>query len=128
MKNVNRKLMTSKKWARIGALIILDAFVAIGVSFLSLLVRYDFYFTDIPTRFFEAAHSIYVINMLATLVIFWMWRLYKSVWRYASATELINIGGATASDIRGLIEFIQDSVYVNYQTVFSDFWTRITLP
>jgi len=24
--------------------------------------------------------------------------------------------------------FIQDSVYVNYQTVFSDFWTRITLP
>ncbi len=97
MKNVNRKLMTSKKWARIGALVILDAFVAMGVSFLSLLVRYDFYFTDIPARFFEAAHSICVINMLATLVIFGLWRLYKSVWRYASATELINIGGATAT-------------------------------
>lgn len=89
--------MTSKKWARIGVLAVLDAFAAVGVSFLSLLVRFDFYFTDIPARFLEAASAIFAVNMVVTVVIFGLWNLYKSVWRYAGATELINIGGATVT-------------------------------
>ena len=34
-------------------------------------------------------------SIIITLVFFAIWKLYKSVWRYASATELLNIVFAT---------------------------------
>lgn len=97
MTSVNKKVIISKKWTRTGALLVLDAFAAIGVSFLAIFIRFDFYINEIPLKYIEAAHSILWINIIAVLIIYWLWRLYKSVWRYASATELINIGGATAT-------------------------------
>ena len=97
MIRVNKKSIATKKWTRIGALLVLDVFAAIGVSFLAIFIRFDFYINEIPSKYIEAAHSILWINIIAVLIIYWMWRLYKSVWRYASATELINIGGATVT-------------------------------
>lgn len=91
---MKKKKIMNKKWTRIGALFVLDVFSAVCVSFLSVFVRYDFYINDIPQRFLESAYSILIINAISTILIYWFWRLYKSVWRYASATELINIGGA----------------------------------
>lgn len=35
-------------------------------------------------------------NIIGTLLFFVIWKLYRSVWRYASANELVNIVGATA--------------------------------
>lgn len=99
--------MTNKKWVRIGALIVLDAFAAVGVSFLAIFIRFDFYINEIPVKYIEAAHSILWINMISAIVIYWLWRLYKSVWRYASATELINIGGAIVTMFLGQILYIK---------------------
>ena len=60
-------------------------------SVLSLYVRYEFSFMDVQKEFWEAILEAYLINVVITLIIFYIFRLYNSVWRYASDTELVNI-------------------------------------
>lgn len=60
-------------------------------SVLSLYVRYEFSFMDVQKEFWEAVLEAYLINVVITLIIFYIFRLYNSVWRYASDTELVNI-------------------------------------
>jgi len=60
-------------------------------SVLSLYVRHDFSFMSIQPRFWKAIQDAYFINVLITLVIFYIFRLYNSVWRYASDTEMVNV-------------------------------------
>lgn len=82
---------------RILALVLLDIMSIMTASFGALYIRMDCSFSrmmesDFPERL------VYIIgpNILMTLVLFVLWKLYKSVWRYASANELINIVFATA--------------------------------
>ena len=44
----------------------------------------------------ERYEAILPYTVLCTLFFFVVWKLYKSVWRYASATELINIAFASS--------------------------------
>ena len=60
-------------------------------SVLSLYVRYEFSFMDVQKEVWEAVLEAYLINVVITLIIFYIFRLYNSVWRYASDTELVNI-------------------------------------
>ena len=46
---------------------------------------------DVQKEFWEAVLEAYLINVVITLIIFYIFRLYNSVWRYASDTELVNI-------------------------------------
>lgn len=76
---------------RIILLIMSDMVAILLASVLSLYVRYELKFMDVPREFWEAALEAYFINVLITLIIFYIFRLYNSVWRYASDTELVNI-------------------------------------
>lgn len=81
---------------RIIALILLDI-MAVGVSsFGSLFLRFEFSFKEIPRDCLEKYEHIIPFVVVLTLFFFAIWKLYKSVWRYASATELINIVCATS--------------------------------
>lgn len=75
---------------RIALLILADLLSALLASALSLYVRYDFKFMDVPRYFWEAALECYIPNAVVLLIVFNLFRLYKSVWRYASDTELVN--------------------------------------
>ncbi|MDE7222418.1 MAG: hypothetical protein K2O34_01395 [Acetatifactor sp.] len=76
---------------RIILLVVTDMFSVMASSALSLYVRYEFSFKDINPLFWEAIQKAYIINILITLVIFYIFRLYNSVWRYASDTEMVNV-------------------------------------
>lgn len=76
---------------RILLLIATDMLAVLGASVLSLYVRYDFKFMDVNPIFWDAIRQSYVLNIVLTLIIFYIFRLYQSVWRYASDTELINV-------------------------------------
>lgn len=76
---------------RILLLVVTDIFAVIVSSVLSLYVRYDFSFRDIDPVFWKAIQDAYIINIFVTLIIFYIFRLYNSVWRYASDTELVNV-------------------------------------
>lgn len=76
---------------RIILLVVTDMFAVMASSALSLYVRYEFSFRDIDPVFWKAIQDGYIINILVTLLIFYIFRLYNSVWRYASDTELVNV-------------------------------------
>ena len=77
---------------RIALLIIADVISVLLSSALSLYVRYDFRFMDVPREFWEAILDIYLFNVIVTVLVFYIFRLYNSVWRYAADTELVNNG------------------------------------
>ena len=72
-------------------LVIFDA-AAVFVSYGgALLVRFDFRYRDIPQRYLQPhLHSLLVL-IAATILLFWVFRLYRSVWRFASYDELKRI-------------------------------------
>ncbi len=75
---------------RIAMLVIADLLSVLVASALSLYVRYEFRFMDVPRAFWEAILEIYLPNVAVMLIIFNIFRLYNSVWRYASDRELVN--------------------------------------
>ena len=75
---------------------IMDIMSILLVSFAALYIRYDFSFQDIDPLFFKHCENLLIPNIIGTLIFFVIWKLYRSVWRYASANELVNIVGATA--------------------------------
>lgn len=106
---------------RIIALILLDIMSIVVASFAALYIRFDFSFEGIPQEYLIKFENIIVYNIILTLVFFALWKLYKSVWRYASATELLNIVFATtcASIAQAILCHILDqkmprSYYVLY--------------
>lgn len=81
---------------RIIALLLMDMMSIVVAAFVALYVRFDFSFNGIPTGYLLKFEYIIPFNIILTLVFFALWKLYKSVWRYASATELLNIVFATS--------------------------------
>ena len=80
---------------RIIMLVILDVMAVLVASFMSLFLRFEFRFNDIPQYFLERYISILPFTIITGLILFAVCKLYKSVWRYASATEMINVAIAT---------------------------------
>ena len=75
---------------RIALLVIADLLSILLASVLSLYVRFDFKFMEVLRPFWDAILICYFPNVVILLLVFSMFRLYNSVWRYASDTELIN--------------------------------------
>ena len=73
----------------------MDIMSIVVASFVAIYIRFDFKFNGIPGEYLIKFEHILPYNILLTLLFFTIWKLYKSVWRYASATELINIVFAT---------------------------------
>lgn len=91
----NRKEFINIPITRIIALVLMDIISIFVASFAALYVRFDFSFSAIPREYLVKFEQILPVNVLLTLLFFVLWKLYKSVWRYASATELLNIVFAT---------------------------------
>ncbi|MCR2048370.1 polysaccharide biosynthesis protein [Acetatifactor muris] len=81
---------------RIIALILMDIMAVMVSSFGAIFLRFEFSFKEIPKEYLERYEKFLPYTIVLTLFFFLIWKLYKSVWRYASATELINIAFATS--------------------------------
>ncbi len=77
--------------SRIIALVLLDIMSIMAASFGALYIRFEFSFGSIDRLYLERMEHILVPMILITLFFQVIWKLYKSVWRYASANELINV-------------------------------------
>jgi FlaA1/EpsC-like NDP-sugar epimerase len=76
---------------RVILLILMDIFAVQLASFMGLFLRFDFSIGAIPGNYLEWAAYYTVFNTIVTIIIFVLCRLYRSVWHFASTTELINI-------------------------------------
>lgn len=106
---------------RIIALMLMDVMAVFVASFGALYLRFEFSFDEIPKEYLVAYEKVIPYTIAMTLFFFFVWRLYKSVWRYASATELINIAFASSCAAAGqiMLYYIMDqtmprSCYVLY--------------
>lgn len=99
------KLINDKKlFIRRLFLIVLDMSLIAIASFVALAVRFDFRLGQIPTNYSEAVLSYIFINIITTIIVFAIFRLYNSLWRYAGIDELVNI--IFACIISGTLQFI----------------------
>lgn len=98
MKFINdKKLMIRRIF-----LILLDTMLISIASFSALFVRFDFRPSTIPLKYIEAVVSYLPINIITTIIIFAIFRLYNSLWKYASIDEMINI--VFAGTISGVMQ------------------------
>lgn len=81
---------------RVLALVLLDTVSVLVASFGALLIRFEFSFQAIDPVCITRYEVIILPSILMTLLFYFIWKLYKSVWRYASANELINIFAAAS--------------------------------
>ncbi|MBR6380606.1 MAG: polysaccharide biosynthesis protein [Lachnospiraceae bacterium] len=84
---------------RIVALVMMDFMTSLFASFFALFWRFDFNFSDLTLNYPEFwanyQKNVFLIIPL-TLLCFWIGGLYNSVWRYASANELVKTVGSSA--------------------------------
>lgn len=66
----------------------IDSLIVMGSYLLALLLRFDFIFSNIPTEYLEGYAWSMPYWIASTLVVFYGFRLYHSVWRLASISEL----------------------------------------
>jgi FlaA1/EpsC-like NDP-sugar epimerase len=90
MERVNDLLRRKK--SKIIIFMILDIISMLIASYLALALRFDF--DEIPAQYLTTAYKYVAIDIAVMLITFFELNLYTSVWRYASITELINIGSA----------------------------------
>lgn len=76
---------------RVVLLIIFDIFAVQLASFVGLFLRFDFSISGIPKHYMEWVASYATFNTIVTILVFVFCKLYRSVWHFASTTELINI-------------------------------------
>ena len=107
MKQIDKDLLIR----RIG-LIAYDIIAVVISSYLALLVRFDFSVSQIPDRYEMRVLETLPLGILATLAVFVFFRLYSSLWTYAGAMEMVNIGGAGI--VSGFANMI--IIMVNYRT------------
>ena len=76
----------------IALLVLYDIFVVNGAYFLALWFRFDCAFTHIPQTYLGNWEKIIPIYTAVCLLTFWSLRLYRSIWRFASFSELMRVG------------------------------------
>ena len=92
-------------WQIIAVFLMLCDFLAIHLSyFLALWVRFDCVFSEIPKVYLNHYRSFISIYAFGAIVLFWFFRMYRSVWRYTSYSELIRtLGGSFTASILHIV-------------------------
>ena len=91
----NRKKLAGH-WQNVATLLVLYDLAVINFSYITALwLRYDLKFSTINPSYLKAWASFTPIYSVFCLIVFWRTRLYKSIWKYASYTELLYIIKAT---------------------------------
>lgn len=117
---------TDKKLiVRRGILVLYDIAAMMISSGFALLLRYDFNYDAIDFNFIDNAWKYLPWNIAVTLIIFYLFRLYHSLWAYAGITEMQNViiacmlsSGAQLLGLQVLDYYMPRSYYFIYAGTF----------
>ena len=89
------------RWGRISLLFLLDILVVNGAVLASLLTRFELRVNTLArSGYVEMYFRMAVVYTVVTLVIFSLFRLYRSLWEYASVEELtLIVYAVVAADV-----------------------------
>ena len=83
-------------WKKVALLLVCYDIIVVNLSyFLALWLRFDCKFNSITPEYISSWQKFIPIYTIFCLFIFWQTRLYKSLWKYASYTELVYLIIAT---------------------------------
>ncbi|HBA68323.1 MAG TPA: nucleoside-diphosphate sugar epimerase [Lachnospiraceae bacterium] len=87
----DKKPFNVKLFYRRTCLIIYDIISVIFASYMAVLIRYEFRLDMVPEHFLAPINRFLPVNILLTLFVFYLFRLYHSLWAFAGETELQNL-------------------------------------
>ncbi len=93
-----KKLLNIKMrhWQIINVGLVLYDILAVNAAyFLALWLRFDCHFSEIPEDYFQTYLKFAPYYTVICILVFWQLRLYKSIWRFASYSELIRVAVST---------------------------------
>ncbi len=107
-------------WQIITAYLMIYDFFAVEASyFFALWIRFDCRFQMIPKEYLNPYFHTIFLYAIFCILIFWMMRLYKSIWRFASYSELTHMIFATVitlachiAAVTGLVKRMPVSYYL----------------
>ena len=86
LKYKNKKLIF-----RIILLVLMDMLIITAAGPLAIYVRYNLFFDPQAIEFIENIFQYLPVNLILTVIVFAVFRLYQGIWKYASASDLVNI-------------------------------------
>ena len=93
-------------------LLVLYDIIAVNLAYLiALWLRFDCQYDSIPAKYLKPAFQMIPLHTIVMLMVLGFFRLYQSVWRYASLPELVRILWASliggAAQIIGTLVFLK---------------------
>ncbi len=110
-----------RHWQVIMLLLLIYDVVAVNAAyFFGLWLRFDFQFTEIPLEFFNSWRAFIPIHTVFTIALLGLMHLYRSLWRFASYSELKRVFAASA--LSSLVHGVAITVFfrrmpISYQIV-----------
>lgn len=117
---MRENLMPTKKklehWQVVTLMLMAYDFLAVIVSyFWALWIRFDCKFSEIEPQYLNTYYRTIIIYALFCVVVFQFTKLYRSIWRFASYSELLRVLLATA--VMGLVYISVTSLFVERMPV-----------
>lgn len=72
-------------------LVILDIMTVCVASIAPLWIRFELNYKDIPQVYLNSAWDFMIFNVIMTLAVFYVFKLYHSLWAFAGTAEVQNI-------------------------------------
>ena len=102
--NKNNKA-SFEHWHLISLLLVIFDVIAVNLAyFLCLWLRFDCRYNSIPDTYLTAWIKFIPFYTVICIVVFFLFRLYQSIWRFASITELVCVG--LSSVVTGIIHAV----------------------
>ena len=112
---MRENLMPTKKklehWQVVTLMLMAYDFLAVIVSyFLALWIRFDCKFSEIEPHYLHTYYRTIIIYALFCVAVFQFTKLYRSIWRFASYSELLRV--LLATGVMGLVYISVTSLFV----------------
>lgn len=91
MSKKEKKVFNFKLLYRRIALIIYDVMSVIAASYIAIIMRYEFEVDTIPDYFMNSINRFLPFAIIFTLIIFYFFRMYHSLWAFAGENEMQNL-------------------------------------
>ena len=75
-------------------LVLIDIMIVCIASIMPLWIRFELKYTDIPEIYLGSAWNFMIVNVVITLLVFYLFKLYHSLWAFAGTAEAQNIVAA----------------------------------
>ena len=133
MSRWNKYVETGKASIVFRVLLVIWDIVCVNLcSLLALMMRYDLRFDkikiagimdDYPAGYLQTIIDMAIMNTVITIVVFALFRLYHSLWRYAGINEFLNV--MFASGVAGVLHFL--TVFGTYHKLPRSYFVFYTI-